>query len=251
MLVPDALRRLLRAARQAAQAHPQGQPGGRARTRSAPSPETRRWPRSGASTDEVPRGVRPLRKLKLEPPVRSNRPGTTRRLLNINSVSVRMKNAPTSSIHRVAGQADLYAERRFTQNVRIKLRLRTTDSAKARFTAPSRSLAPRSVEVWTAFKKSTYRESTRQIACHHPPRDRPIRGGKERARVWKDSPPRSGVIVIAARMGDLPRTRRGNFEASMLPRAFATSIENRHVSNQPVRFVAPEDACELVVGRVQ
>ena len=36
-------------------------------------------------------------------PNSSSRPGTTRRLLRISSVSVRMKKAPSSSIHFVAG----------------------------------------------------------------------------------------------------------------------------------------------------
>src|SRR5262249_53198224 len=67
-------------------------------------------------------------------PVSSSRPGTTRRLFRINSVSVRKKNAPISSIHSAAGRPTRlpHARRRVRMNSSFG-----TGLGEARLTGPS------------------------------------------------------------------------------------------------------------------
>ena len=60
---------------------------------------------------EVARGLGPVGKIGTRKPLCSNRVETTRRLLRMSSVSVRMKNAAASSIQTVCGQTERRAPR--------------------------------------------------------------------------------------------------------------------------------------------
>ena len=197
-------------------------------------PDSRRarpaWPPRPASRETRTRSRR-----------RSSRPGTTRRLLSISSVSVRRKNAPISAIQFVAGRPMRVpqAARSAAMNSRCGSGIR-----RGEFTGPLRS--SRSIRSSTARTKSRVVDPRHELP---PAGDRPAQAAPRQAeqhvedaaavrahhhrRAQRDL---AGRGVAASRLRPLPRL--GDVDAELPVRG--------HVG-----LVAADEAGRLVVGRVE
>src|SRR5439155_633294 len=176
----------------------------------ASSRSTRAQRSRAASSQDAKRNVNPLL---------SNRVGTTRRLFRINSLSVRMRKLPSSTIHVVAGKpSDAPAARR---SVRMKSAL-PSGNGDVMFTAPARCSC--------AMSQSTERTKspswTQDMNCRPSPARPPRPSAARRRRML--NPLRGSVpMTMAIRIATL-RVRPVAASANADSHARATSMLNRH-----------------------
>src|SRR5258707_1129956 len=157
-------------------------------------------------------------------PSANSRLGTTRLLFRISSVSVRKKNAPTSSIHSVAGRATQvpHASRSPFMNSAF-----VRGFGDATFTTPL--ICSFAIRNSTALTKSV--SCTQETYCCPEPNWPPIPKRTKRSSA-SNAPPRSGLIVTA-----LLRATFRVFGVSAAKKVsshrVATSTLNRQVSGTP------------------
>ena len=158
-----------------------------------------------------------------ENPAAESRPGTTRRLFRISSVSVRRKNAPISSIHASrAGRLALpHASSQRAHELGVGQRIRRGEVDGALDVVLLDQPTDGADEIGVVNPRDVLAADRRPC----PPRPRRTR----RSRTSK-TPPRSGLITIAERSSTFRVPGVDGLARAAASHAFATSMLKRQVS---------------------